>query len=100
MSKVTAAVVGPGDIGTDLPARPTHSPTVDVRHTVGVDPASEGPARRARDLGPEAAERYGVSAHEILRQVGEAGHVGGQEDMTIDIAPRPAEEHEKAGAGR
>ena len=33
-----------------------------------------------------AAERYGVSAHEILRRVGEAGYVGGQEDMIIDVA--------------
>jgi 4-hydroxy 2-oxovalerate aldolase len=33
-----------------------------------------------------AAERYGVPAHAILRRVGEAGYVGGQEDMIIDIA--------------
>ena len=33
-----------------------------------------------------AADRYGVSAHEILRRVGEAGYVGGQEDMIVDIA--------------
>ena len=33
-----------------------------------------------------AAQRYGVSAHEILRKVGEAGYVGGQEDMIIDVA--------------
>jgi 4-hydroxy 2-oxovalerate aldolase len=33
-----------------------------------------------------AAERYGVPAHEILQKVGEAGYVGGQEDMIIDIA--------------
>jgi 4-hydroxy 2-oxovalerate aldolase len=33
-----------------------------------------------------AAERYGVAAHEILQRVGEAGYVGGQEDMIIDIA--------------
>ena len=33
-----------------------------------------------------AADRYGVSAHEILRKVGEAGYVGGQEDMIIDVA--------------
>jgi 4-hydroxy 2-oxovalerate aldolase len=33
-----------------------------------------------------AAERYGVPAHEILTRVGEAGYVGGQEDMIIDIA--------------
>ena len=33
-----------------------------------------------------AAERYGVPAHAILQRVGEAGYVGGQEDMIIDIA--------------
>jgi 4-hydroxy 2-oxovalerate aldolase len=35
-----------------------------------------------------AAQRYGVPAHEILQRVGEAGYVGGQEDMIIDIAVR------------
>jgi hypothetical protein len=29
----------------------------------------------------QAAERYQVPAHEILQRVGEAGYVGGQEDM-------------------
>jgi 4-hydroxy 2-oxovalerate aldolase len=38
-----------------------------------------------------AAQRYGVPAHEILQQVGEAGYVGGQEDMIIDIAIKLAE---------
>jgi 4-hydroxy 2-oxovalerate aldolase len=33
-----------------------------------------------------AALRYGVPAHEILKRVGEAGYVGGQEDMIIDVA--------------
>ena len=33
-----------------------------------------------------AAQRYGVPSHEILRRVGEAGYVGGQEDMIIDVA--------------
>jgi 4-hydroxy 2-oxovalerate aldolase len=33
-----------------------------------------------------ASQRYGVPAHEILQRVGEAGYVGGQEDMIIDIA--------------
>jgi len=33
-----------------------------------------------------AAERYGVPAYQILRRVGEAGYVGGQEDMIIDVA--------------
>jgi 4-hydroxy 2-oxovalerate aldolase len=38
-----------------------------------------------------AASRYGVPAHEILQKVGEAGYVGGQEDMIIDIAITLAE---------
>ena len=33
-----------------------------------------------------AAERYDVPAFEILKAVGEAGYVGGQEDMIIDVA--------------
>jgi 4-hydroxy 2-oxovalerate aldolase len=33
-----------------------------------------------------AAARYGVPAHQILKRVGEAGYVGGQEDMIIDVA--------------
>jgi 4-hydroxy 2-oxovalerate aldolase len=33
-----------------------------------------------------AAERYEVPAHAILQRVGEAGYVGGQEDMIIDVA--------------
>jgi 4-hydroxy 2-oxovalerate aldolase len=38
-----------------------------------------------------AGQRYGVPAHEILQKVGEAGYVGGQEDMIIDIAIQLAE---------
>jgi 4-hydroxy 2-oxovalerate aldolase len=33
-----------------------------------------------------AGAQYGVPAHQILRAAGEAGYVGGQEDMIIDIA--------------
>ncbi|HTW02323.1 MAG TPA: hypothetical protein VMF87_18620 [Streptosporangiaceae bacterium] len=32
-----------------------------------------------------------MPAHEILQKVGEAGYVGGQEDMIIDIAIQLAE---------
>ena len=45
-----------------------------------------------------AADRYGVPAHDILRRVGEAGYVGGQEDMIIDVAIRLAEERAAAVA--
>jgi 4-hydroxy 2-oxovalerate aldolase len=34
----------------------------------------------------DAAARYGVAAHDILRRCGELGLVGGQEDTIIDIA--------------
>ncbi|MPY80927.1 MAG: 4-hydroxy-2-oxovalerate aldolase [Actinophytocola sp.] len=39
-----------------------------------------------------AAERYGVSAHEILYRCGERRYVGGQEDMIINLALEIAEE--------
>lgn len=42
-----------------------------------------------------AARRYQVPAHEILQRVGEAGYVGGQEDMIIDIALQLAAERER-----
>ena len=46
-----------------------------------------------------AEQRYGVPAHEILQRVGEAGYVGGQEDMIIDVALQLLTEREQA-AGR
>jgi 4-hydroxy 2-oxovalerate aldolase len=44
-----------------------------------------------------AAERYGVPAHAILQRVGEAGYVGGQEDMIIDVALQLLEEKASTG---
>ena len=43
-----------------------------------------------------AAERYDVPAYEILQKVGEAGYVGGQEDMIIDVALQLRAERERA----
>jgi 4-hydroxy 2-oxovalerate aldolase len=43
-----------------------------------------------------AAERYGVPAHAILQRVGQAGYVGGQEDMIIDVALQLQEEQAEA----
>jgi 4-hydroxy 2-oxovalerate aldolase len=45
-----------------------------------------------------AAARYGVPAHEILQRVGEAGYVGGQEDMIIDVALQLQRERESIGS--
>ena len=48
----------------------------------------------------QAAERYGVPAHEILQRVGEAGYVGGQEDLIIEIALQLQQEAELGATER
>ncbi|HEX5497479.1 MAG TPA: 4-hydroxy-2-oxovalerate aldolase [Mycobacteriales bacterium] len=47
-----------------------------------------------------AANRYDIPVHEIMHRVGEAGYVGGQEDVIIDVALRILDERDAVGTVR
>ncbi|ABD68207.1 Semialdehyde dehydrogenase, NAD - binding [Rhodoferax ferrireducens T118] len=54
--KIKCALIGPGNIGTDLLYKLRRSPVLDPVWMVGVDPTSEG-LKRARELGLKTTEQ-------------------------------------------
>jgi acetaldehyde dehydrogenase (acetylating) len=81
-TKLKAAILGSGHIGTDLIIKILrHGQYLEVGALVGIDPASEG-LDRARRLGVAATHE----SAEGLAKLPVRRNLRGQEDMIVDVA--------------
>lgn len=64
MKKINCAIIGPGNIGTDLLAKLQRSPVLEPVWMVGIDPKSDG-LKRAREMGIKTTSKGvdGLLAH-------------------------------------
>ena len=80
MTKVNVALIGSGNIGTDLMVKALRSAQLaPVWMPTGVYSSFLLFAQRA-------AQKYGVSARDILVEMGRRKAVGGQEDLIEEVA--------------
>jgi 4-hydroxy 2-oxovalerate aldolase len=80
-------------------SRPADDPATAIHRPLGDRAGNRGVYSSFLLHAERAAERYEIPAHAILQRVGEAGYVGGQEDMIIDVALQLQREQDDVATG-